>query len=78
MMPVTDRPYFTSLSAMEWPPARVPPASITFSEPPRMISPSTLRSIFSGKQTMFSAVFTSPPMAYISLRALAAAMRPKV
>ena len=56
-------PYFTLSSAMEWPPAREPPASTTFSLPPRRISPRMFRSISSGKQTMFSAVFTSPPMA---------------
>ena len=28
---MTDKPYFTSLSAMEWPPTRAPPASATFS-----------------------------------------------
>ena len=61
--PVTERPYFTPLSAMECPPARLPPASATFSAPPRKISPSTFRSISSGKQTRFKAVFTSPPMA---------------
>ena len=32
--PVTDNPYLTSLSAIEWPPARLPPASCTFSAPP--------------------------------------------
>ena len=63
MVPVTDRPYLTVSSAMECPPARVPPASMTFSLPPRMISPSMFRSMFSGKQTIFSAVFTWPPMA---------------
>ena len=61
--PVTDRPYFTPVSAMECPPARMPPASATFSAPPRKISPRTFRSMLSGKQTRFSAVFTSPPMA---------------
>ena len=49
--------------AMEWPPARMPPASATFSAPPRRISPRMFRSMLSGKQTRFSAVFTSPPMA---------------
>ena len=61
--PVTDRPYFTPVSAMEWPPARMPPASATFSAPPRKISPRMFRSMLSGKQTRFSAVFTSPPIA---------------
>ena len=61
--PVTDRPYFTSLSAMEWPPASTPPDSMTFSAPPRRISPRMFRSIASGKQTMFRAVLTAPPMA---------------
>ena len=61
--PVTERPYFTPVSAMECPPARLPPASATFSAPPRRISPKTFRSMLSGKQTRFSAVFTSPPMA---------------
>ena len=43
--------------------AIVPPASMTFSEPPLIISPRIFKSIFSGKQTIFSAVLTSPPMA---------------
>ena len=61
--PVTERPYLTPVSAMECPPARMPPASVTFSAPPRRISPRTFRSMLSGKQTRFRAVFTSPPIA---------------
>ena len=61
--PVTESPYFTPVSAMECPPARLPPASATFLAPPRRISPRMFRSMLSGKQTRFSAVFTSPPMA---------------
>ena len=74
--PVTDRPYLTSLSAIECPPASEPPASMTFSLPPCRMRPRMLRSICSGKQTMLSAVLTVPPMAYTSLRALAAAIWP--
>ncbi len=62
---------------MECPPARIPPASCTFAAPPCMIFPRMFRSIFSGKQTMFRAVFTSPPIAYTSLKAFAAAISPK-
>ena len=61
--PVTESPYFTPVSAMECPPARLPPASATFLAPPRRISPRMFRSMLSGKQTRFSAVFTSPPIA---------------
>ena len=39
MMPVTARPYFGSASYSVWPPAMTPPASATFSAPPRRISP---------------------------------------
>ena len=55
--------YFTSESAMECPPASTPPASLTFSLPPRRIWPRIFKSMASGKQTILRAVFTSPPMA---------------
>ncbi len=39
--PITARPYFGSLSSTVWPPASAPPASKTFSAPPRRISAMT-------------------------------------
>ena len=43
----------------------------------RRIGAADLASVSSGKATRFSAVIGRPPMAYTSLSALAAAMRPK-
>ncbi len=76
--PVTESPYFSSRSSMLCPPARAAPASWTFSMPPARIARRTLLSIVvMGKQAIFMAVMGRPPMAYTSLRAFAAAMRPK-
>ena len=61
------------------PPITTAPAVLTRSDPPRMISVSTSRSSLPlGNPTMFSAVLGSPPIAYTSLKALAAAIWPKV
>ncbi len=62
--PVTARPYFSSGSSTECPPARVQPASWTLAWPPRSISRKAAggRSLI-GKQQMFRAVSGRPPMA---------------
>jgi|FLOH01.1.fsa_nt_gi hypothetical protein len=77
-MPVTDKPNFGSSSFMVWPPTRTAPASVIFSSAPATIPASTSGPSFDmGKPTRFRQVKGRPPMAYTSLRALAAAMRPK-
>ncbi|HJM88346.1 MAG TPA: MFS transporter [Dehalococcoidia bacterium] len=54
---------FGSASIIVWPPAITPPASATFSPPPRRISATTSLSISAGKPAMLSAIVTSPPIA---------------
>ena len=76
--PVTHSPYFGSLSMTVWPPAMTPPASATFSAPPRKTSATMLLSISRGKPATASANSTSPPIAYTSDMALAAATAPHV
>ena len=78
IVPVTLNPYFISLSDIEWPPVKIPPASWTLDNPPDSISPNILISSFSGKHTIFKAVLTVPPIAYMSLKAFAAAICPNI
>src|SRR5207247_2586761 len=61
--PVTQRPYFGSLSTTVWPPAMTPPASATFSAPPRKTSAMIALSMSRGKPATASANITSPPIA---------------
>ena len=61
--PVTQRPYLGSLSTTVWPPAMTPPASATFSAPPRKTSATMALSISRGKPATASANITSPPIA---------------
>ncbi|MPN27420.1 hypothetical protein SDC9_174853 [bioreactor metagenome] len=75
-IPFTERPYLIGSSLMLCPPTRHAPASRTLYAPPFKISFKISGSSFSGKHTILSAVSTSPPMAYTSLIALAAAICP--
>jgi hypothetical protein len=77
-VPVTAIPYFGSGSSIECPPTTATPAAAHTSAPPRRISRSTSppRSA-SGKATRFRAVTGTPPIAYTSDSAFAAAIRPK-
>src|SRR2546428_819151 len=63
---------------MEWPPTTLHFASAIFERPPRIICSRISGSPLSGKPTMESAETGSPPMAYTSLNAFAAAICPKV
>src|SRR6266403_1264581 len=63
---------------MEWPRMTVQFASFILSRPPRIICSRIAGSPFSGKPTMERAEMGLPPMAYTSLRELAAAIWPKV
>ena len=81
----TDSPYLGSRSSTVWPPASTAPASCALSAPPRSICASTSSVIPSasasgpaGKNAMFMAHHGSPPMAYTSERALAAAICPNI
>ncbi len=75
--PTTAIPYFGSGSSIEWPPATSTPACAAVAAPPRRISCKRVSgSVREGKPTMFSARAGSPPIAQVSLKALAAAMRP--
>ena len=61
--PVTDNPYFISLSSTEWPPIKRTPASFSLSVLPLIISSSIDRSSPAGKATIFMASFGIPPIA---------------
>ena len=61
--PITDMPYLGSLSSTVCPPATAPPASATFSPPPRRIWVRIAAGSSGGKVLMLSARTTSPPMA---------------
>ena len=61
--PVTHSPYFGSLSTTVWPPAMTPPASATFSLPPRKTSAMIAFDISRGNPATASANSTSPPIA---------------
>ena len=76
--PVTAIPYLGSSSKMECPPVIRAPASYTFSYPPLSISCTASLSISAGTAIIFNASLGSPPMAYTSDIALAAAICPKV
>ena len=77
--PVTASPYFGSGSSMVWPPQSMAPASSTLSAPPASIAfTASWGSFFDGKQNRLSASLGVPPIAYMSLRAFAAATCPKV
>ena len=75
--PVTERPNFGSLSLIVWPPMMQMPASFALSAAPAITSARNGR-IFSssGKAAMARAKSGSPPIAYTSLRELAAAIEP--
>jgi hypothetical protein len=67
-----------STESMVWPPAIGIPASRHAASPPRMIWPMTSTGNWAmGMATSASAMMGRPPMAYTSLMALVAAMRPK-
>ena len=70
-------PYFGSGSSMEWPPSTGAPASAAASAPPRSTSPSSsMESVLTGQPTRLRAKSGLAPMAQMSEKALAAAMRP--
>ena len=75
-VPNTARPYFGSLSSMEWPPARSAPASPTLSAPPRSTSATTSFPRLHGKARMLRAARGRAPIANTSESALAAATAP--
>ncbi len=76
--PVTAMPYFGSASRIEWPPTTATPASAATAAPPSRTraSRSSGRSS-TGHATRFSAVSGRPPIAYTSLSAFVAAIRPQ-
>ncbi len=77
--PVTAMPYFGSGSSMLCPPATWQPACRAISSPPRSTSTASSDGSRSrGQPSRFSATSGSPPTAYTSDSALAAAIRPKV
>ena len=76
--PVTQRPYFGSLSTTVWPPAITPPASTTLSLPPRNTSAMIAFDISRGKPATASAKSTSPPIAKTSDMEFAAEIAPQV
>ena len=76
--PVTQSPYLGSASTTVWPPAMTPPASATFSAPPRNTSVMIFLSKSRGNPATASANSTSPPIAYTSDMALTAATAPHV
>ena len=75
--PVTARPYLGSSSCMLWPPVISAPASYTLSYPPFSSACTASMGIFSGMAIMFRQSLGSPPIAYMSERALVAAIWPK-
>ena len=75
--PLTHRPYLGSASSMLWPPAVTAPASATLAAPPSRMAPTASRGRQEGTASRFMASLGSPPMAYTSERALAAAICPK-
>ena len=76
-IPVTDNPNFGCLSMIEWPPKSMVPDSFNFVTAPLIISFNTSGpSVLIEKQTIASAVTGFAPIAYISLRELAAAICP--
>jgi len=76
--PVTQRPYFGSASITVCPPAITPPASATFSAPPRKTSAMIAFGSSRGNPATASANMTWPPIAYTSDIAFAAATAPHV
>ena len=61
--PVTLNPYLMESSRIECPPTKAHLASTNLLFPPSIILPKIFKSSFSGKHTIFKAVFTSPPIA---------------
>ena len=74
--PVTQRPYLGSGSWIVWPPAMVQPASTALSWPPFKICRIVSLERQLGTHNKFIATAGCPPMAYTSLKALAAAICP--
>ena len=77
--PVTAMPYFGSGSSTLCPPATWQPAAEATSSPPRSTSAATENGSTSrGQHSRLSATTGTPPIAYTSESALAAAIRPQV
>jgi hypothetical protein len=76
-LPVTDSPNLGSRSRIVWPPMMQMPASFALSAAPARMSARKGRTFpSSGNAATERANRGSPPMAYTSLRELAAAMAP--
>ena len=67
-VPTTASPYFGSSSRIVCPPARIAPASRTFSDAPASTSPRTSVGSSSGKAATESASSGAPPIAYTSFK----------
>ena len=76
IIPVTLNPYLGSLSFIVWPPEITMPASLALSLPPRNISTRISSERSFGNPTIFNALIGVAPIAYISLKALAADICP--